>query len=65
MGYLIYASLLEGKPKLEIKDADSERTCMSWSYEPEQRDDAVDKQEFQRLFRDLLLLSCKQKLTEH
>lgn len=65
MGYLIYASLLDGKPNLEIKDADTERTCVSWRYGQEQRDDEVDRQEFQRLFRDLLLLSCKQKLTEH
>ncbi|MDX1490161.1 MAG: hypothetical protein R3332_02670 [Pseudohongiellaceae bacterium] len=65
MGYLIYASLHDGKPTLEIKDADSERTCVSWCNKQSGNDEGEDRREFQRLFRELLLLSCKQKLAEH
>lgn len=65
MGYLIYASLQEGKPKLEIVDAQSERTCMSWHYEQDLDKELENRNEFQRLFRELLLLSCKQKLLGH
>ena len=63
MGYYIYASLLDGKPTLKIVDADSRKTCMQWHCETVGLDNREEQHEIQRLFRELLLLSCKQNLT--
>lgn len=63
MGYQIYASLLDGKPNLKIVDIDSQKTCMQWHYEKSGQDNNEEQQEIQRLFRELLLLSCKQNLS--
>lgn len=65
MGYFIYASLVEGKPNLKIVDASSQQTCVNWHYEKDGDnvgDRYADRQEIQRLFRELLLLTCKQNL---
>mgnify|MGYP000051803998 FL=1 len=72
-GYFIYASLHQGRPALEIVDADSRQVCLQWEYGhsasqqtlPERDNPAVDElseSEIQRLFRRLLLLSCRQSL---
>jgi hypothetical protein len=67
MGYYIYAWLEEGNPNLEIVDAESKRTCMRWAYsEGESKPDArwsSDKNEIQKLFRQLLLLTCQQEFS--
>lgn len=66
MGCFIYASLIEGKPNLKIVDARSQQTCVNWHYDRDAEGDTGDKsaarQEIQRLFRELLLLTCKQNL---
>lgn len=78
-GYFIYASLHQGRPALEIVDADSQQVCLQWEYghaadqpevpEPSQTassnhpTEALSESEIQRLFRRLLLLSCRQSLS--
>lgn len=64
MGYYIYAWLEEGNPNLEIVDAESKRTCMRWAYsEARHKGNVADKNEIQKLFRQLLLLTCQQELS--
>lgn len=60
MGYHLYAWLENGKPQLQIIDAQTKSICLSWSYQETKRNG--DVKEIQRLFRDLLLLTCKQEL---
>ena len=60
MGYYIYAWLESGNPQLQIIEAESKSICLSWSYQA--TDANHDKKEIQRLFRDLLLLTCKQEM---
>ena len=62
MGYHIYAWLDEGQPKLRIVDAGSDSVCLDWTYEDGQVPDPKARKEIQRLFRDLLLLTCRQSL---
>jgi hypothetical protein len=61
MGYKIEAYLKDGKPNLKIYDLSHNKLCLSWCYagEPDKADSA---QEVQRLFHDLLLLTCRQDL---
>jgi len=63
MGYHIYAWLDEGQPKLRIVDAGSESVCLDWSFQSGQVRDPEARKEIQRLFRDLLLLTCRQNLS--
>jgi hypothetical protein len=68
MGYHIYAWLEEGNPNLEIVDAESRDVCVKWSYSETAgaaNDSGVqyDKKEIQKLFQQLLLLTCKQELS--
>jgi len=61
MVYQIEAFLDQGKPALKIYDAAEQSLCLSWTY----HGDATEKnsrQEVQRLFRQLLLLTCKQDI---
>ncbi|MEN8132337.1 MAG: hypothetical protein ABFS45_19590 [Pseudomonadota bacterium] len=60
MGYYIYAWLENGNPQLQIIEAESKSICLSWSYQA--TDANYDNKEIQRLFRDLLLLTCKQEM---
>ncbi len=62
MGYYIYAWLENGKPQLQIVDAKSKSVCVTWSYQDKNIHSQDDKKEIQRLFKDLLLLTCKQEL---
>lgn len=62
MGYYIYAWLEKGRPQLQIVDVETESICVTWSYHDKTDWDHKDKKEIQRLFRDLLLLTCKQEL---
>lgn len=59
-GYFIYASVHDGKPQLQVVDADSSETCLNWSGKEDQPQPS--DQDLQELFRRLLLLSCRQKL---
>ena len=60
MGYYIYAWLENGNPQLQIIEAESKSICLSWSYQATNAN--YDSKEIQRLFRDLLLLTCKQEM---
>lgn len=60
MSYHINAWLEDGDPRLEILDAHSKSVCMSWSYKSRESLERKDKTEIQRLFRELILLTCKQ-----
>ncbi len=62
MSFHIYAWLENGKPRLRVEDADSKLTCMSWSYNDGNASSDADKHEIKRLFRELLLLTCKQEV---
>lgn len=73
-GYFIYASLHQGRPALEIVDVDSRQVCLQWEYghaaSQHTGREAVNslpqdlsESEIQRLFRRLLLLSCRQSLS--
>ncbi len=64
MGYYIYASLDEGKPCLQVVDAESRQTCLSWHCDcAPGLDEKRASEEMHRLFRKLLLLSCQQELS--
>ena len=58
-GYLIYAKLHDGKPVLEVVDAESRQLCLSWDC-PSVQD--ASGHDVQNLFRQLMLLSCRQAL---
>jgi hypothetical protein len=62
--YHIYASLHEGRPSLQIVDADSQHTCLDWEISPDQQRDEKHAEDIHALFRKLLLLTCRQKLQE-
>ncbi|MCI0653371.1 MAG: hypothetical protein L0Y39_02675 [Methylococcaceae bacterium] len=61
MGYYIYAWLEQGDPRLRVVDAQTGSICLRWDYHNSDRLKLSDKKEIQRLFRDLLLLTCKQE----
>ena len=61
MGYQIEAFLDAGRPALKIYDIDKNALCLSWCYQGE-CEDPESQNEIQRLFRELLLLTCKQDL---
>ncbi|HLT63442.1 MAG TPA: hypothetical protein VKZ92_02880 [Pseudohongiella sp.] len=58
-GYLINARLHDGKPVLEVVDAQSQEVCLSWDC-PSVHE--VSTHDVQSLFRQLMLLSCRQSL---
>jgi hypothetical protein len=59
-GYFIYASVHDGKPALQVIEADSQRTCLVW--EGREAQPELSDQDLRELFRRLLLLTCRQKL---
>ena len=59
-GYLINARLQDGKPVLEVRDAQSQNVCLSWDCASLNEAGAHD---IQKLFRELMLLSCRQSLS--
>ena len=61
MGYQIEAFLDEGKPALKIYDVSKKSLCLSWTFHGD-NDESSSRHEIQRLFRDLLLLTCKQDM---
>ena len=61
MGYYIYAWLERGEPRLRVTDAQTGSICLRWDYHKSGRLEFSDKKEIQRLFRDLLLLTCRQE----
>ena len=65
MGYYIYAWLENGNPQLQIVDAQSKSVCVSWSYHALDDAKTDDKKEIQSLFRDLLLLTYKQEMSNY
>lgn len=63
MGYYIYAWLEHGNPQLQIIEAESKSICLSWSYQA--TNTKYDSKEIQRLFKNLLLLTCKQEMRNY
>lgn len=61
MGYYIYAWLDHGNPRLRVVDARTGSICLCWDYHSAKKRMSSDKKEIQRLFRDLLLLTCRQE----
>lgn len=61
MGYYIYAWLEHGNPRLRVIDVKTGSICLRWDYRTTRPFKFSDKKEIQRLFRDLLLLTCKQE----
>lgn len=61
MGYYIYAWLEHGDPRLRVVDVQTGSICLRWDYRNSDRLKSSDKKEIQRLFRDLLLLTCRQE----
>jgi len=62
--YNIYASLHQGRPSLQIVDADSRHTCLDWEFSSGSEGDDKPTEDIHALFRQLLLLTCRQKLRE-
>jgi hypothetical protein len=58
-GYLIYAKLQEGRPVLQVVDAETQRVCLNWDCGSV---NDVGAPEVQKLFRQLMLLTCRQSL---
>ncbi len=65
MGYYINAWIENGSPQLQIIDAYSKSVCLSWGYTTANNVNTYDKKEIQRLFKELLLLTCKQQMTNY
>ena len=61
VGYQIEAYLEEGKPSLKIYDLSKQSLCLFWTYNGE-ANEQTSKQEIHQLFRELLLLTCKQDI---
>ncbi len=61
MGYQIEAYLDNGKPTLKIYDIKRQALCLSWTY-AKSLDATASECEVHRLFRELLLLTCKQDM---
>ncbi|TQV88103.1 hypothetical protein [Aliikangiella coralliicola] len=61
MGYQIEAYLDNGKPSLKIYDLEQNALCLSWTYSGKSSEKR-SKQEVHQLFRELLLLTCKQDI---
>ena len=63
MGYQIEAFLEDGKPALRIYDAMSHKLYLSWNYiEQHESGNQHSPNELKRLFRELILLTCKQDI---
>lgn len=63
MSFHIHAWLENGLPRLQVIDAQSGATYLSWHYqEAEQDSQFKEPEEVQRLFKELLLLTCKQEM---
>jgi L-rhamnose mutarotase len=63
MSYHINAWLEDGMPRLQVIDAQTRTICMSWSYTPNKDQSYKERHEIQRLFKELLLLTCKQDIS--
>ena len=61
MGYRIEAFLDKGKPSLNIYEIDQPNPCLTWTF-TEQVNEEHSQGELHRLFRKLLLLTCKQDI---
>jgi hypothetical protein len=61
MGYRIEAFLNDGKPSLKIFEINQSNPCLTWTFSGK-IDDQHSESELHRLFRKLLLLTCKQDL---
>ncbi len=64
MSFQIYAWLDNGQPRLQIIETQSGAIHLSWRYKDDagENNKPKDKKEIQRLFKDLILLTCKQEI---
>lgn len=69
MAYLIDAWIEEGAPRLRISDAQTGNVRLQWTGDKASENESLDgacdplaRKALQRLFRDLVLLSCAGKL---
>ncbi len=62
MMYQIHARLVGKQPQLDIIDAATGSTCVSWRYSQHQSGDHSESLEIKRLFRQLFILGCKERL---
>lgn len=64
MSYQIEAFLDQGKPSLKIWDSKDQSLCLSWTYGGTEISNCQDLQkEVHRLFRQLLLLTLKEDVS--
>jgi hypothetical protein len=63
----IYASLEDQMPTLKVIDAESQKVILFWQYNPKNKSNngtqhkENDRKEIQHLFKELILLTCKQQ----
>lgn len=64
VSFHIYAWLESGNPRLQVIEAQSGAIHFSWQYQEDKGSGhkPKDKKEIQRLFQNLLLLTCKQEI---
>ena len=62
MGYRIEAFLNKGKPSLKIYEINQTNPCLTWTFN-EKVSEEHSEGELHRLFRKLLLLTCKQDIS--
>lgn len=60
MSWHIYAWLEAGRPRLQVTEAQTESPVLDWTCRSA-GDAQGDDRELKRLFRELILLSCKQE----
>lgn len=60
MGYYLDAWLEKGKPHLRIVDAKTGKLCLTWDYQEDENNKAV-----QALFKELFLLVTTQNLSKN
>ena len=63
----IYASLEDQKPTLKVIDVESQKVILFWQYSQKNKSNngtqhkESDRKEIQHLFKELILLTCKQQ----
>lgn len=61
MSWHIYAWLEAGRPRLQVTEAGTENPVLDWTCRSSEGEQGVDPCELKRLFRELILLSCRQE----
>ena len=61
MSFHINACLVDGIPRLELFDSQTGDCRLQWQYNPDSPDHDAGGAEVQRLFHQLILLTCQQE----